>query len=109
VTKRSAAECLIAAFGGVIKAANSLNKCPTEVSRLKRSKDKGGCGGDVPRSWQKAALQIAKERGLDLTAEDLILGRESGNATIQAIGISLIIGAILAANAVLLFCPEVLL
>ena len=67
-----AATC-IAAFGGVRALARALDRNPSSVGRWRKPKDEGGSAGAVPSSLQGLILQIAHERGLPLTAEDLIL------------------------------------
>jgi hypothetical protein len=54
-------------FGGVCAVAKALDMNSSLVSRW---------GARVPTSRQAAVLEIARERGLDITAEDLIYGRE---------------------------------
>lgn len=63
------AELVVRAFGGVRAAARLLNCEASTVSRWKQS-------GKVPAGWQKEILKAAWERGIDLTAHDLIFGRE---------------------------------
>jgi hypothetical protein len=43
------------------------------VVRWRKPKDEGGSSGAVPSSLQGRILALAQERGLPLTAEDLIL------------------------------------
>ncbi len=77
ITFKNPAEHIIAAMGGTMKAAKLLGKDPTAVSRLKRSKDRKGNGGEIPRSWQKLILEISIKYGFDITANDLIFGRDA--------------------------------
>lgn len=67
-THASPAQCLVNAFKGVRAAGRRIQRSPSCVCAMLRS-------GRVPHKVQVTALQIAKEEGLDLTAEDLILGR----------------------------------
>lgn len=56
-------------FGGVRKLARALNRDPAAVSRWQKS-------GVVPTSVQRRLLELAWERGIDITAHDMIFGRE---------------------------------
>ena len=67
------ADKCIAAFGGVRALARALERNPSSVVRWRKPKDEGGSNGAVPSSLQGRVLAIAQERGLNLTAEDLIL------------------------------------
>lgn len=72
----SPAAYVVQVFGGVRKTADAINRTPGAVSLWFRSKERKGCAGGVPRSAQHAILEVAKVRGLDITANDLIYGRE---------------------------------
>jgi hypothetical protein len=56
-------------FGGVRALARAVGRDPAAVSRWKKS----GC---IPSSVQLHLLRVAKSQGLDLTAHDIIFGRE---------------------------------
>jgi hypothetical protein len=56
-------------FGGVRKLARALNRDPAAVSRWQKS-------GIVPTSIQRRLLEMAWERGIDITAHDIVFGRE---------------------------------
>lgn len=67
----SPAAYVIKVFGGVRPLARLLtNYAPSQVSRWRSGK------GLVPSEAQKRLLALAAERELDLTAEDLVRGRE---------------------------------
>lgn len=70
------AEYIVHVFGGVRAAARALGRSPCQISKWKSPEDAKGCGGRIPSKAQKSALDAAKTKGLDLTAEDLIVGRE---------------------------------
>jgi hypothetical protein len=72
----SPAEYVIHVFKGVRKTARVLGYDPTAISKWRVPKERKGCGGEVPRSAQKKILEKAREMNLDITAEDLIFGRE---------------------------------
>lgn len=72
----SPGEYAVHVFGGVKKLARILGMEPTNISRWQRSRHEGGPRGLIPNKKQKVVLDIAKERGLDLTAEDIIYGRQ---------------------------------
>jgi len=67
------ADKCIDAFGGVRALARALERNPSSVVRWRKPKDEGGSAGAVPSSLQGRILSIAQVRGLNLTAEDLIL------------------------------------
>jgi len=67
------ADKCITAFGGVRALARALERNPSSVVRWRKPKDEGGSAGAVPSSLQGRILAMAQERGLSLTAEDMIL------------------------------------
>lgn len=72
IPETPADKCILA-FGGVRSLARALERNPSSVVRWRKPKDEGGSNGAVPSSLQGRVLAIAQERGLNLTAEDLIL------------------------------------
>ena len=70
------AEYVVHCFGGVRKAGKALGRTASAVSKWNRSDKNLGCGGRIPSRMQDVILQVAKIQGLDITAEDLVLGRE---------------------------------
>lgn len=60
----------ISLFGGVRRLARAIGRDPAAVSRWKRS-------GTVPSSVQRKLLQSAWDRGIELSAHDIIFGRDS--------------------------------
>ena len=62
-------EMAIDMFGGVRKLARALGRDPAAVSRWQKS-------GVVPTSVQRRLLELAWERGIDISAHDMIFGRE---------------------------------
>jgi hypothetical protein len=63
------AQCLVLAFCGVRAAGRAVKRTPSTVRNMIRK-------GYVPHEAQVTALLLAREKGLNLTAEDLILGRD---------------------------------
>jgi hypothetical protein len=61
-------EIAITEFGGVRALARALNRDPAAVSRWKKT-------GTVPTNVQKTLLETAWERGIKMTAHDLVFGR----------------------------------
>tara|TARA_R100000329_G_scaffold53123_1_gene48757 strand:- start:981 stop:1193 length:213 start_codon:yes stop_codon:yes gene_type:complete len=59
----------ISSFGGVRELARSINRDPAAVSRWQRS-------GNIPSSIQRKLLETAWDRGIDLSAYDVIFGKE---------------------------------
>lgn len=72
----SPAEIVINAFRGVNATARALGRKPSAISKWKKSRDDRGCGGDVPARTHRLILERARADGLDVTAEDLIYGRD---------------------------------
>ena len=56
-------------FGGVRKLARTLGRDPAAVSRWRKS-------GVVPTAAQRKILELAWEKGIDISAHDIIFGRE---------------------------------
>ena len=62
-------EIVIEAFRGIRPAARLLGLDPAQVCRWRRS-------GLIPAPYQRRVLEAAWRRGIDLTAHDLVCGRE---------------------------------
>ena len=62
-------ELAIDMFGGVRKLARALGRDPAAVSRWQKS-------GVVPTSVQRRLLELAWERNINITAHDIVFGRE---------------------------------
>ncbi len=62
------AEFVIYRFGGVGKLARALNLHRSTISKWK------GMEG-IPSPWLRPILEKAKSTGMDITANDLIMGR----------------------------------
>ena len=61
-------DVVIERFGGVSKLADALgHKHPSTVSEWRRRKS-----GNIPAEHQKAVLAAARDRGIELTADDLL-------------------------------------
>jgi hypothetical protein len=69
INHTSPVELAIDMFGGVRKLARALNRDPAAVSRWQKS-------GIVPTSVQRRLLELAWERGIDISAHDIVFGRE---------------------------------
>ena len=65
----SPVELAIDLFGGVRKLARALGRDPAAVSRWQKS-------GVVPTSIQRRLLELSWERGINITAHDIVFGRE---------------------------------
>ena len=61
---------VVQVFGGVRKLARLLEIDPSTVSRWQTT-------GRVPSGMQREVLQLAWDEGLDLTAHDIVWGREA--------------------------------
>jgi len=68
-TSLTPVQLAIKSFGGVRRLAKALNRDPAAVSRWQKN-------GTVPSAAQRDLLQVAWERGIAITAHDLIFGRE---------------------------------
>jgi DNA-binding transcriptional regulator YdaS (Cro superfamily) len=66
------ASSIIAKLGGPSKVAADVGVHPTRVSNWKRDRAKGGTGGTIPQAHHLAILRLAKERGVELSADDLL-------------------------------------
>lgn len=73
LSQETPADKCIEAFGGVRALARALERNPSSVVRWRKPKDEGGSNGAVPSALQGRILAIAQQRGLSLTAEDMIL------------------------------------
>ena len=62
------AEVAVQAFGTARKMAHLLGIDPSAVSRWRSL-------GHIPSAHQRRVLELAWERGIDLTAHDIIFGR----------------------------------
>ena len=71
------ADIVIARFEGVRPLARLLGKDPSTIHRWKMPASKGGLDGRVPSSVQVRLLDLAREGGIALTAEELINGDQS--------------------------------
>lgn len=65
----SPVDLVIEQFGGVRKLARAIGRDPAAVSRWKKL-------GTVPTAVQRRILEVAWERDMDVTAHDMIFGRE---------------------------------
>lgn len=70
------AEYVIYVFNGVRATARAVGRSPSTVSKWQKPKDQKGHDGYVPSNVQRKILEVARERGLDITAKDLIFGRK---------------------------------
>jgi len=64
---------VIKAFGGVRETARILGLSSSTVSRWQISRELGGTGGRIPTKRQGQVLDYAREKGIALTAEQLIV------------------------------------
>lgn len=61
---------VILLFGGVRPLARLLDKRPSSISQWQTTED-----GGIPRKAQTKILELAKKKGIVLSAEDLVFGR----------------------------------
>lgn len=71
------AEIAIKLFGGARPLSRSICHNDEVAFRWKRIKSENGngCGGQIPVKYIKRILEVARERGIDLTPNDLVMGR----------------------------------
>lgn len=67
----------ILAQGKVVKAAKIIGCDRSTLYRWRGPSGKRGCNGEIPGKMHKKIIEIARERGLDLTAEDILFGRST--------------------------------
>jgi len=79
------AEYVIHMFDGIRPLARAIKKSPSTIClwRENRSKKNGGQKGRIPSSNHIPILVEARLRGLDITTDDLVYGREINNAVKQ--------------------------
>lgn len=70
--KKTPADKVIAAFGGVRATAKVVRRNPSQVSRWRQTRALGGLGGRVPAGVMPAILAEIHAGKIDLTVEDLI-------------------------------------
>jgi hypothetical protein len=73
------AQYVVKVFGGVRKTAREIGRSPSSVSKWNKPVAAKGLGGEIPRLSQRAVLHVAKIKKLDITAEDIIFGRDVKN------------------------------
>jgi hypothetical protein len=71
----SPAEYVIYCFKGVRATARAIGRDPSSVVKWPMPRSRKGSDGKVPHRAQPLILRAAEERELDLTAQDLIVGR----------------------------------
>jgi hypothetical protein len=69
-TQITPVQLAIQSFGGVRRLAKAIDRDPAAISRWQKN-------GIVPSAAQRRLLQIAWERGIELTAHDIIFGRDA--------------------------------
>ena len=63
-------------LGGPADTARALNVARQAVYRWTWPRERGGTGGTIPQKHHLSILRIAKERGVEISADDM-LPRES--------------------------------
>ena len=76
MTKYSPAAWVIKTFGGVRKTARAIGRTPSAISKWTSQLTPEAYRGKVPGPTQSLVLQKAAELNLDITANDLMHGRE---------------------------------
>ncbi|MFN8820549.1 MAG: carph-isopro domain-containing protein [Betaproteobacteria bacterium] len=73
------ADKVIEVFGGIRAVAKLVGRNPSSIQRWKKPRSERGTGGAVPTACQGRLLAIARERGITLTADDLIMTTDTRN------------------------------
>jgi transposase-like protein len=68
------ADIVISRFGGLRPLARLMNLDPSTIYRWRAPAAKGGLDGRVPSTHQLRLLELAREKGVQLTASELIEG-----------------------------------
>ena len=68
--KQTPYEVLISEFGGVRALARAIGRDPGSVSKWQKR------DGTIPSSIQRKVLETAWERGMKITAYEIIFGRD---------------------------------
>ena len=71
------ADYIIHIFGGVRPTARALNRAPSSVTAWRWPRKRKGLNHTIPSALHQKILKIAKDEGLDITASDLIYGRDT--------------------------------
>ncbi len=74
--KMTPAEYVRYVFGSNQAVAIVVDRDSSSISRWNAHKMRGGCGGLIPRIAQLKILEYAQRHKLDITADDLIYGRD---------------------------------
>lgn len=77
--QESPVERVIAAFGGVNQLCAAAGLTKKRVHGWRTPVEQKGAGGRIPAKHQGDILRAARERGIALTAEDLIDMRDPGH------------------------------
>ena len=70
----SPAEKVIKKFGGVRATARALSLSAGAVSRWKKPREEGGCGGEIPTRNHRKIMVAAHEMAIDIEPAELIYG-----------------------------------
>ena len=68
--KQTPVQLVIAEFGGVRALARAIGRDPASVSKWQKR------DGTIPSSIQRKVLETSWERGMKITAHEIIFGRD---------------------------------
>lgn len=68
----NAAERVIEKFGSAAEVARVCGVSRSAVSRWPKDKANGGMDGNVPSHFHRPLMMVARTRGIDLRADDLV-------------------------------------
>ena len=66
------AQTVVGRFGGPTALAELLGIHRTRVSNWQRARASGGTGGTIPQRYHRQLLDYARERNIELKAEDFL-------------------------------------
>jgi len=75
INNMSPVEYCVFRFGGVRKLAHMIGRNPSSISKWKLPRERGGCGGKIPRVAAEKILEVARENRIDIRPSDLFNGR----------------------------------
>lgn len=76
----------ILAFSGIRPLAAAINKPRQNVQKWARPTKEGGYGGEIMHTeWVREIYAAARARGLQLTIDDLVFGRDVSESVLRRI------------------------
>lgn len=73
------ADFIVMFFGGLRPAAKAIGRSHASVNKWRRPVSDRGTGGYIPRAVMHRILTLAEKNNWQITAYDLIIGRDAKN------------------------------